>query len=82
MPLATLTSKGQLTIPKEIRDSLNLHSGDKIELVVTGEMEAVMKPVSRKVDDIFCKLHKSNRQPVSISTINKAIADRIKDKFI
>jgi len=81
MPLATLTSKGQLTIPKEIRDSLNLHSGDKIEIVVTGKMEATIKPVSKKVDDIFCKLHKLDRQPVSISTINKAIADRIKDKF-
>ena len=82
MPLATLTSKGQLTIPKEVRESLNLHSGDKIEIVVTGKMEAVIKPVSKKVDDIFCKLHKSNRQPVPISTINKAIANRIKDKFI
>ena len=80
MPLATLTSKGQLTIPKEIRDSLNLHSGDKIEIVVTGEMEAVIKPVSKKVDDIFCKLHKPDRQPLSISAMNKAIADRIKDK--
>ncbi len=81
MPLATLTSKGQLTIPKEIRDSLNLHSGDKIEIVVTGKMEAVIKPVSKKVDDIFCRLHKSNRQPVSITTINQAVADRVKDKF-
>ena len=81
MPLATLTSKGQLTIPKIIRESLNLHSGDKIEIIVTGNMEAVIKPVSKKVDDIFCRLHKSNRQPASISTINKAIADRVKGKF-
>ncbi|MFK5925356.1 MAG: AbrB/MazE/SpoVT family DNA-binding domain-containing protein [Desulfuromusa sp.] len=82
MPLATLTSKGQLTIPKEIRDSLNLHSGDKIEIIVTGNMEAIIKPVTKKVDDVFCKLHKSNRQPVSINAINQAIAERIKDKSI
>ncbi|MCF6266246.1 MAG: AbrB/MazE/SpoVT family DNA-binding domain-containing protein [Desulfuromusa sp.] len=81
MPLATLTSKGQLTIPKEIRDSLNLHSGDKIEIVVTGKMEAVIKPVSKKVDDLFCKLHKPTRKPLSTTDINKAIANKIKDKF-
>ena len=27
MTLATLTSKGQVTIPKKIRESLNLHAG-------------------------------------------------------
>jgi len=35
MALATLTTKGQVTIPKEVRESLRLHTGDKIEIVVT-----------------------------------------------
>ena len=46
MPLTTLTSKGQLTITKKVRESLNLHSDDKIEIYVTGDMEAVIRPVS------------------------------------
>ena len=81
MALATLTSKGQLTIPKKIRESLNLHSGDKIEIVTTGNMEAVIRPVSKKVDDIFCKLHRSNRKPVTIESMNNAIRNRMRDKF-
>ena len=31
MPYSTLTSKGQTTIPKTIRQKLGIHSGDKIE---------------------------------------------------
>jgi len=53
MALARLTSKGQLTIPKEIRDSLKLHSGDKLEILVTNKREAVIRPLSKKVDEVF-----------------------------
>jgi len=31
MPSATLTSKGQLTLPKEIREHLGVHKGDRVE---------------------------------------------------
>jgi antitoxin PrlF len=81
MALATLTTKGQVTIPKEIRDSLKLTTGDKIEIIVTKNREAVIRPVSKKVDDIFCKLHKPGRKAMSLDTINEAIRNRMKDKF-
>lgn len=31
MPTSTLTTKGQLTLPKEIRDHLGVHEGDRLE---------------------------------------------------
>lgn len=34
MPSATITTKGQVTIPKEIRDYLNLDTGSKVEFVI------------------------------------------------
>jgi len=40
---ATITSKGQVTIPKEVRKSLKLKSGEKIVFVVRGR-EAIMMP--------------------------------------
>ncbi len=81
MALATLTTKGQVTIPKVIRDSLKLNTGDKIEIIVTDEGEAILRPVSKKVDDIFCKLHKPGAKPVSVETMADAIRNRMKDKF-
>ncbi|HDM77458.1 MAG TPA: AbrB/MazE/SpoVT family DNA-binding domain-containing protein [Deltaproteobacteria bacterium] len=81
MALATLTTKGQVTIPKNVRELLKLHTGDKIEIIVTGEREAVIRPVSKNVDDIFCKLHKSGRKAVSIEAIDETIRNRMKDTF-
>ena len=81
MALATLTTKGQVTIPKKIRDSLKLHTGDKIEIIVTEEREAIIRPISKKVDDIFCKLHKPGQTAVSLETIDNAIRKRMKDKY-
>jgi antitoxin PrlF len=34
MTTATMTSKGQITVPKEVRDRLGIQQGDKIEFVV------------------------------------------------
>jgi AbrB family looped-hinge helix DNA binding protein len=81
MALATLTTKGQITIPKTIRDSLKLNTGDKIEIVITKDREAIIRPVSKKVDDIFCKLHKSGRKAVSLETMDDAIKNRMRDKY-
>ena len=81
MALATLTTKGQVTIPKQIREILKLHTGDKIEIVVTGNREALIRPISKKVDDIFCKLFKPTRKTVSVEAMNDAIKNRMKDKL-
>ena len=81
MALATLTTKGQVTIPKIIRESLKLNTGDKIEIIVTANKVAIIRPVSKKVDDIFCKLHKPGRKSVSLETMKDSIKNRMRDKF-
>lgn len=81
MSLTTITTKGQVTIPKKIRDSLDLHTGDKIEIIITKKGEAVLRAVTKKVDDIFGKLYKKDRKPVSVEDMNQAIKNRMKVKF-
>ena len=34
MPSAKLTSKGQITVPKEVREALGLHTGDRLAFLV------------------------------------------------
>ena len=47
--LATVTSKGQVTIPKEIRDLLHIRSNDKVDFVLDGE-KVLLSPVKTLLD--------------------------------
>ena len=81
MALATLTKKGQVTIPKAVRDSLRLQTGDKLEFVVTGSREALFRPVTKKVDDVFGRLHKPERNTVSIEEMDTVIKQKMQAVF-
>lgn len=46
MSTATLTSKGQVTIPKPVRDALQLHAGDRINFVVRDDGVVEIRPAT------------------------------------
>lgn len=46
MKSATITAKGQITIPKRVRDALGLKEHDQVVFVVEGD-RAIMHPVRR-----------------------------------
>ena len=81
MATATITTKGQITIPKAIRDSLMLSAGDKIEFVLIDKREALIRPVSKKVDEVFGLLHKRSRKVISVEEMNKKIRQKLKEHF-
>ena len=78
MARATLTSKGQVTIPKGIRDSLQLQVGDKVEFTITSSNEALIRPVTKRVDEVFGRLHKPGRKPVSIEEMDEGIKQKMR----
>ena len=79
MVMATITSKGQVTIPKEVRDSLKLYPGDKIEITLTGNTEALIRPISKKVDDLFGILHRSCGKRISIREMDAMVRRKVKE---
>ena len=78
MVTATITSKGQITIPKAVRTSLHLHTGDRVAFVVCGNNEAVLKPITKSVDDVFGKLFKKSRPSCSVNQMNTSIKNRMR----
>ncbi|MFO7937651.1 MAG: AbrB/MazE/SpoVT family DNA-binding domain-containing protein [Kiritimatiellia bacterium] len=77
MVTATITSKGQITIPKNIRTSLHLNTGDKVAFVLQPNGETVLKPITRSVDDVFGILHKKNAPVCSVDQMNEVIKKRM-----
>ncbi len=76
MPTATMTSKGQITIPVEVRTEMGIHAGDRVEFVLnedTGRFEVI--PATVPVQALKGIVPKPKR-PVSISDMNEAIRKR------
>lgn len=80
MVTAKLTSKGQLTIPKAVRDSLHLHAGDRVAFVIHGSEEVVLKPVTKTVDEVFGRLHSTTQPRKTVDEMQAAVARRMKSQ--
>ena len=76
MAAATLTSKGQVTIPKKIRVFLHLKPGDKLEFIPQNDGQVIVKPTTIDVSELEGILYRANRKPVSIEKMNEDIRKR------
>ncbi|MEK6210262.1 MAG: AbrB/MazE/SpoVT family DNA-binding domain-containing protein [Pseudomonadota bacterium] len=74
MAAATLTSKGQTTIPKEIRDFLGIGPGDKLDFVVESDGRVILRPATLDVRQLRGMLKRSGRKAVTLEEMDKAIA--------
>jgi len=82
MLTTALTSKGQITIPKAVRESLQLSPGDKISFVISDDGEAVIRPLSKSVSELFGTLALKEAKKVSIEDMDDKVKQAFKDKKI
>ena len=73
MAQATMTSKGQFTLPREIREKLGLKPGDNIDFSLPSPHELLGKPLKRDILSLSGMLHRPGRKPVSIRKMNEAM---------
>ncbi len=77
MPTATVTSKGQITIPKQVRDRLGVHQGDRIEFVVDPGGSVSLQPLRRSARDLAGFLHRPGAEPVTQAEMDASVVELI-----
>jgi AbrB family looped-hinge helix DNA binding protein len=68
---ATLTSKGQTTIPKKIRDSLSMKAGDRMTFTLMPDATVVMRVKSKSVIELAGLLRKKGRKPIPVKQLSR-----------
>lgn len=74
MSQATMTSKGQITVPKDVRDDLGLQAGSKVMFVKLGPGHYRIVARTGRIEDLFGILHRPGQPALTIEEINEGIA--------
>ena len=82
MPVAVLTSKGQMTIPKEIRKALDLKPSEKVIIVIEGD-HAVIKPLKGNILDIGGSIKIPNQEiPIDFHKVREEVKKGVAKKTV
>ena len=73
MPSTSLSTKGQVVIPKVIREQLGLRPGDPLDFVLQDNGDVVMRPAVRDVRSLKGRVRSRRRKPVSLAEMKRAI---------
>ncbi len=81
MPISVLTSKGQMTIPKEVRKALNLKPSEKVIIVVEGN-QAIIQPLRGNLLDLGGSVKISGRErPIDFKKVREEVRRRVARKI-
>ena len=74
MPVATVTSKGQITIPVEVRDALNIRTGTRVQFLPKSDGTWDFIPLTGSVMDLAGFIN-CDGPPVTLEEMDAAIAE-------
>ena len=75
MTTATLSSKGQITIPLQVRQKLGVTTGDRVEFVELADCQFALMPAVEDVRTLKGMVPKP-RRPVSVEDMRQIVARR------
>jgi antitoxin PrlF len=73
MATSTLTSKGQITLPKEVREHLHLREGDRVEFSIEADGKVELHPLSGSIMSLRGILHRPGEPPATIEEMDEAV---------
>lgn len=77
----TISSKGQVAIPKEYRERLGLSKGTRIRISLSPDGSLVMKPIKQDINDLFGCLGSTKEGTLTVEDMDKAIEDAMRENF-
>jgi AbrB family looped-hinge helix DNA binding protein len=80
MAIATLTSKGQITLPIQVRTRLNLQPGDQLRFEVGPDGTLIGRPATRSAANLVGILKRKGQKPVSVNGIDRSITRELTRK--
>jgi AbrB family looped-hinge helix DNA binding protein len=81
MPIATLTSKGQITLPAELRAQMGLRPGDKIDFRVGLDGTIEMHPLRIDFRSLRGILRSSRKRPATVREMDAGIRRYIREDW-
>ena len=75
MTIATMTSKGQITVPKDVREDMGLTPGSKLLFVKVREGFYRLVPRTGRASDLIGLLYDPARPTMTMEEMNEAIAE-------
>ncbi|MHB1201813.1 MAG: AbrB/MazE/SpoVT family DNA-binding domain-containing protein [Acidithiobacillus sp.] len=75
--LATVTDKGQITVPKEIRDRIGIVPGSKLDFELMDDGSLRVRVLARGAENLFGLVHRPGQAPLSVEDMDEGIADAV-----
>ncbi|EQD27548.1 transcriptional regulator, AbrB family protein [mine drainage metagenome] len=77
---ATVTDKGQVTVPKEIRDRIGIVPGSKLDFELLEDRSLRVRVLARGGDNLFGLVHRKSQATLSIEVMDHGIAEAVESR--
>ena len=77
MSTATLTSKGQITLPKEVREHFKLSEGDRIDFIIEDDGKVRVVPITGSFRELLGMFHRPGMKALTVEEMDELIGEAV-----